>query len=102
MMKKTAIIFAMLVMALAGAVDAQARRLNDKLENRPYADLRLWHLGFSIGTHVEDLRFTHNGFITEDGEQWRADQVNYQPGFSVTGLVALRLNTYFSLRFSPG
>lgn len=92
----------MLVMALAGAVEAQARRLNDKLENRPYADLRRWHLGFSIGTHVEDLRFTHNGFITEEGEQWRADQVNYQPGFSVTGLVALRLNNYFSLRFSPG
>lgn len=92
----------MLVMALAGAVDAQGRRLNDKLENRPYADLRPWHLGFSIGTHVEDLRFTHNGFITEEGEQWRADQVNYQPGFSVTGLVALRLNTYFSLRFAPG
>ncbi len=89
-------------MAVVSAIPASARRFNDKLENRPYADLRQWHLGFSIGAHVDDLRLTHNGFITEDGEQWRADQINYQPGFAVTGLIALRLNNYFSVRFSPG
>lgn len=79
-----------------------ARRLNDKVDNRPYADLRRWHLGFSVGMNTLDTRFTHNGFITDDGEQWRVEQVNYQPGFSVSGLVALRLNNYFSLRLSPG
>lgn len=89
-------------MALTAAVPAAARRLNDKIENRPYADLRRWHLGFSIGAFAEDLRLTHNGLITDLGEQWRADQPGYQPGFTVTGLVALRLNNYFSVRFSPG
>lgn len=58
---------------------ASAARLNDKIENRPYADLRRWHLGFSIGVHTQGLRFAHNGFITDDGQQWRAEQVNYQP-----------------------
>ena len=90
----------MLVAAMASA--ASARDLNDKLQNRPYADLRKWHLGFSIGTYTGGLNFTHNGFITDDGAQWRLEQPDYQPGFSVNGLVDLRLNNYFSLRFSPG
>lgn len=100
-MKRIAFII-ILIVSLASVEHAEARRFNDKLENRPYADLRRWHLGFSIGAHTEDLRFAHNGFITEDGEEWRAEQVNYQPGFSVSGLIDFRLNTYFALRFSPG
>lgn len=102
LMKKFLIIITALVTLFAASVPAEARRLNDKVGNRPYADLRPWHLGFSIGAHVDDLRLTHNGFVTEDGEQWRIDQPSYQPGFSVQGLVSLRLNDYFSVRFSPG
>ncbi|MDE6160172.1 MAG: outer membrane beta-barrel protein, partial [Muribaculaceae bacterium] len=70
--------------------------------NRPYADSRRFHLGFSIGMHTEDLQLTHNGFVADDGSQWRVEQPGYQPGFCVNGLVDLRLSTYFSLRFSPG
>ncbi len=87
---------------MVAIVPATARDFNDKLLNRPYADLRSWHLGFSIGAHAEDIRFTHNGLITEQGEEWRIEQPDYQPGFCVNGLVAFRLNDYFSLRFSPG
>lgn len=81
---------------------ASARTLNDKLYNRPYADLRKWHLGFSIGMHTQDIRFTHNGYVTDDGQTWFMDQPDYSPGFCVNGLAELRLSTYFSLRFSPG
>ena len=98
-MKRIAIIISLLAVTLSALA---AGRLNDKIENRPYADLRPWHLGFSIGAHTEDLRFTHNGFITPEGEEWRAEQVNYQPGFSVSALIDFRLNKYFSLRLSPG
>ena len=70
--------------------------------NRPYADNRRFHLGFSVGVHAEDLQLTHNGYVTPEGEQWRVEQPSYQPGFCVNGLVDLRLSTYFSLRFSPG
>ena len=99
---KRVITIIILIVSLAGSFTAESRRFNDKLENRPYADLRRWHLGFSIGMNTVDLRFAHGGFITEDGEEWRAEQVNYQPGFSVSGLIDFRLNNYFSLRFSPG
>lgn len=101
-MKRIVTAVILILLCAAAGHDAAARRLNDKLENRPYADLRRWHLGFSIGANTMDTRFAHDGFITEAGEEWRAEQVNYQPGFSVSGLVALRLNDYFSVRFSPG
>lgn len=87
---------------LSGAVPAVARTFNDKVQNLPYADNRRWHLGFSIGAYASDLRFTHNGYITPEGEEWRIEQPNYQPGFCVNGLFDLRLNNYFSVRLSPG
>ncbi|MDE6346142.1 MAG: PorT family protein [Muribaculaceae bacterium] len=82
--------------------DAKAQQLNDKLLNRPYADMRVWHLGFSVGLHTQDLRFTHNGFITPEGESWFVEQPSFQPGFNVNGLFDLRLNDYFNVRFTPG
>ena len=101
-MNRIAVIFTFVAMLIAGSAPVAAQRFNDKVENRPYADLRPWHLGFSIGMNAMGTRFAHNGLITADGQQWRAEQVNYQPGFSVSGLIDLRLNTYFSLRFAPG
>lgn len=87
---------------LLAAQPVQARDFNNKLQNRPYADMRKWHLGFSVGMYTGDMRLAHNGFITDDGAQWRIDQPDYQPGFAVTGLFNLRLNNYFSVRLSPG
>ncbi len=89
------------IVALTG-LDAGAARLNDKLYNRPYADLRRWHLGFSIGVHTQDVIFTHNGFTTPSGEKWFMEQPSFSPGFCVNGLFDLRLSTYFNLRLSPG
>lgn len=74
----------------------------DKLLNRPYADLKRWHLGFSVGMHVQDLNFTHNGFITPEGERWVAEIPNFSPGFCVNVLADLRLHKYLNLRFTPG
>lgn len=93
----------LLLLTVAGCISAaSAQNLNDKLMNRPYADLRRWHLGFSVGLHTQDLTFTHNGFVTENGESWFVDQPSFQPGFCVNGLIDYRLGTYFNLRFSPG
>lgn len=101
-MKYLRLIIIILAASLAAAMPAEARRFNDKVQNRPYADMRPWHLGFSVGVYSSDLLFTHNGFITEDGEEWRIEQPGYQPGFCVNGLFDLRLNNYFSVRVSPG
>jgi len=84
-----------------GAPEAMARP-GDKLMNRPYADLKRWHLGFSIGAHVQDLSFTHNGYVTPEGQRWVAEVPDFSPGFCVNVLADLRLHKYFNLRFSPG
>lgn len=96
------VVIFVLLAGLSGTVPLAARTFNDKVQNLPYADNRRWHLGFSIGAYASDLRLTHNGYITPEGEEWRIDQPDYQPGFCVNGLFDLRLNNYFSLRISPG
>ncbi len=96
------IILLLSVVGLSVPQHAEAQRFNDKLQNRPYADLRRWHLGFSVGLHVQDVSFSHNGFVTEGGETWFMEQPSFSPGFCVNGLVDLRLNRYFNLRFTPG
>ena len=48
-----------------------------KLENRPYADLKRWHLGFSVGDDMQDPKFTHNGYVTDDGQRWVAEVPGY-------------------------
>ena len=52
MMKTLRIILAFLLLTAAGGL--QARTFNDKVLNRPYADMRKWHLGFSVGMYVSD------------------------------------------------
>ena len=94
------LIFAALTGVLSQPVGAQ--RLNDKLLNRPYADMRRWHLGFGVGIHTQDLSFAHNGFVADGGQTWFMEQPEFSPGFSVCALFEWRLNTYFSLRLSPG
>lgn len=91
-----------LLLATAFPATVCGRSLNDKLLNRPYTDMRKWHMGFSVGLHTQDIRFTHSGYVTEQGETWFMDQPSYSPGFCVNGLFDLRLNTYFSLRATPG
>lgn len=89
----------MILTALCGS----AKRLNDKVLNRPYADNRAWHLGFSVGIHTQSLSFTHMGEpVSDTGETWYVEQPDYSPGFCVNGLVDLRLNNYFNVRFTPG
>lgn len=85
-----------------GVPGAQARSFNDKLLNRPYADLKRWHLGFSVGMQLMDVSLANNGYITDNGQSWFMEQPGWDPGFCVNGLVDLRLNNHFNLRFNPG
>lgn len=94
--------FVVIFTSLFTPFDANGREFNDKLLNKPYADLRRWHLGFSVGLHTKDLNFTTNGYVTENGESWFVEQPDFAPGFCVNGLIDLRLNEYFNTRFTPG
>lgn len=95
-------VIAVMAVTLIYACPASAKKLNDKVLNRPYADMRRFHLGFSVGMNTFGMSFHHNGFITDDGQTWFMSQPSYNPGFCVNGLAELRLNNYFSLRVSPG
>ena len=94
-MKRTITYLLLLLLPLCAV--AQER----KVQNKPYIDFRRLHYGFFVGTHVQDMEFVNNGFVTEDGEMWYADVANYTPGFSVGVLADLRLGRYFSLRAIP-
>lgn len=98
---KTAIRLVALV-ALVGSASSAHAKWGDKVPNRQYADMKRWHWGFSVGTHVQDLVFTHSGFISEDGRQWQMEVPDFSPGFNATVLGDFRLHKYFNLRFSPG
>ena len=81
---------------------SMAGQSNDRILNRPYADYKRVHFGFSVGMNFQDLKITNNGYITEDGEQWFADIPNHSPGFCVNVLADWRLSKHFNLRLSPG
>ncbi|MDE6299978.1 MAG: PorT family protein [Muribaculaceae bacterium] len=94
--------FPILLLFSAPSIFTADAKPQDKLMNRPYADLKRWHLGFSVGMHVQDLSFTHNGHVSADGQKWVAEVPSFSPGFCVNVLGALRLHKYLELRFSPG
>ncbi len=90
------------ILMMAAAIPHVAARPGEKPVNRPYADQRRWHLGFSVGIHTQDLSFTHNGYVASDGARWVAEVPEFSPGFCVNVLADIRLHKYASLRFSPG
>lgn len=91
------VLFAVIVPALTASA-----KWGEKVPNRQYADLKRWHLGFSVGLHFQDLTFYHNGNVTQSGERWQMEVPSFSPGFCVNVLGDLRLHKYFNLRFSPG
>ena len=102
-MKRLYIILQILILATAVAV-AQERRA----ENRPYCDLRPFHLGVVVGTHWQDTEFDNVGLHTlqnADGTTSdcliTCDQDRWDLGFQVGVLGEMRLNTYFALRIAP-
>ena len=79
-----------------------------KVENKPYIDLRPFHFGVLVGSHLQDIEFVNVGpqIITlEDGTTEQriitCDQDRWDPGFNVGVLGEFRLNTHFQLRVAP-
>ena len=94
-MKK--IVYILTFILLAFPSFAQKR----KLQNQPYADHKLYHLGFHVGLHAQDIILTNNGIASPDGNILFAEIPNYSPGFSVGVIGDLFLNPYMNLRTSP-
>ena len=94
----------MVAVAVALTASAQDRTV----QNRPYADLRPFHFGVVIGTHMQEIELNNVGPLTitdEDGTVYEslvtADQDRWDPGFTVGVLGEFRLSTHFQLRIAP-
>lgn len=72
-----------------------------KVQNRPYADYKMFHMGFHVGLHTQDLILTNNGIAAPNGEIWFAEVPNYDMGFSVGVIGDMFLNPYMNLRVTP-
>ncbi len=93
-----------LMALISMSVSAQDR----KVENRPYVDLRQFHYGVLVGTHMQDIEFLNVGpqqIEQEDGTYVEklisCDQDRWDPGFNVGVLGEFRINTHFQFRFAP-
>lgn len=94
-MRKAFFIISLLTVVIWGST-AQTERV----KNQPYADLKLYHLGFHIGIHAQDLILTNSGMMS-DGKTWYAEIPSYSPGFSVGVIGDMYLSNYFNLRVTP-
>jgi hypothetical protein len=72
----------------------------ERVKNQPYADFKMFHLGFHLGFHTQDLILTNTGY-SENGEVWFAEVPSYSPGFSVGVIGDMFLNPYMNLRLTP-
>lgn len=73
----------------------------DKVKIRPYADQKLFHFGFAVGLHAQDLILSHTGAVGPTGEVWFAEIPSYSVGFSVGVIGDRYINEYLNLRLSP-
>ena len=102
-MKKILVVLTLLASTLTS--HAQERRV----QNRPYTDLRDFHFGVLVGTHLQDLELNNVGpqmVDLGDGNGMvqkivSADQDRWDAGFTVGVLGELRINSTFQLRMAP-
>lgn len=101
---KSKIISIIASIAITSQVMAQERTV----ENRPYTDLRPFHFGVLIGTHLQDIEFKNMGpttYVNADGIETpcnvTVDQDRWDAGFTVGVLGEFRLNSSFQFRIAP-
>lgn len=98
-MKQKYIYISFIILFLLNVFDLHAQLR--KPQNQPFADQKMYHLGFSLGINGQDMMLTHTGFVGENGEAWFAEIPSYSVGFSV-GIIGDRyLNEYFNIRINP-
>lgn len=102
---KSKVIFKAILLCSILLVPCVSSAQERKIQNRPFLDDRVWHYGFLVGLHAQDLKIENNGlpYITENGglEYWYADVPEYIPGFSVGILGELKVTDWLALRMVP-
>lgn len=98
----------LLTFIISLAITIQAGAQERTVENRPYTDLRPFHFGVLVGTHVQDLELNNLGpqsYINEDGIevpcQVAVDQDRWDAGFTVGVAAEVRLSNHLQFRLAP-
>lgn len=93
---------------LALIISSTASAQYQAVQNRPYTDLRMFHFGVTLGTHVQDIELKNIGpqdILYPDGTTKNSnisvEQDRWDAGFHVGVLGELRLSTHFQLRIAP-
>lgn len=98
-MKQQKLILLYLSFIVLFGINMQAQ--TRKPQNLPFADQKMYHLGFMVGFQAQDLIISHSGYVGDKGEAWFTEIPSYSVGFSV-GMIADRyLNQYFNIRTTP-
>ncbi|MBR1463774.1 MAG: PorT family protein [Prevotella sp.] len=78
------------------------------VENRPYTDLRPFHFGVLVGTHLQDIEVANAGMMVQTNEDGTTvekliscDQDRWDAGFTVGVLGELRLSSHLAFRLAP-
>jgi hypothetical protein len=96
-LRLTCMLLACCMLALTGRA-----QLNNRVQNKPYIDLRKFHYGFSIGLHQQSLKMPNSGYIDpETGQQWMVSNSKFSPGFTVGLIGDWRICNYLSFRVLP-
>lgn len=103
------LILRILTLCCVAVASLQATAQERTVQNRPYTDLRTFHFGVLVGTHLQDIELLNSGPTTIDVEDGRGpvertvsvDQDRWDAGFTVGVLGELRLNQTFQLRVAP-
>lgn len=90
-----------LLVIVLSALSVPTYGQQQKLQNRPYTDHKIFHLGFTVGVHTQDLMLTQSGHVNENSEVWFSEIPSYSPGFSVGIITDLYLNRFMNLRAIP-
>lgn len=98
-MSRIAIAVIALLTFCGGQIKAYAQ--TEIVKRMPYADLKRYYLGFSIGGHVQDLQIANAGFIRPDGKDLFAEVPEWRPGFSVGVIGGMVLYPNVELRLLP-
>ncbi len=72
-----------------------------KVKNQPYADQKLFHLGFTVGLNTQDLIIMHSGKVNPDNSVWFTEIPSYSPGLSVGIIMDRYISQYMNLRIVP-
>lgn len=82
-------------------VSANAFSQYRKAQNLPYADQKIYHFGFNLGLHTQDMPIVNSGKVQPSGDAWFAEIPSYSVGFSIGMIVDRYLSQYFNLRTNP-